>query len=129
MAKTLSRLRINRLDTLLLAIFYAVAGVGNTYILVLSLFTFAFMPAGAFAALSFIAAYGLFITKKWAVWIVTILFFPAATFGALTLYFSVRFYGFYPSVGILLFHLAFLFYVVLSFISFVYVAAKKKTFQ
>ena len=127
MAKILSRLGTKRLDTLLLAIFYTVAGVANTYLLALSNFTF--MPAGAFAVLSFIAAYGLFTTKKWAVWIVIILFFPAATFSAATLYFSVRFSTFYPSVEILLFHLAFLFYVILSFISFVYVAAKRKTFQ
>jgi len=127
MAKTLSRLRTKRLDTLLLAIFYAVAGVANSYMLVLS--NFAFMPAGAFAALSFIAAFGLFTTRKWAVWIVIMLFFPAATFGSVTLYFSVRFHTFYPSIGILLCHLAFLFYVILSFVSLVYVAAKRKTFQ
>jgi len=126
-AKILSKLKIRRLDTLLLTMFYAVAGAAYTYMLALS--NFIFMPAGAFAVLSFIVAYGLFTTKKWAVWIVTILFFPAATFGTATLYFSVRFYTFYPSVEILLFHLAFLFYIVLSFTSFVYVAAKRKTFQ
>ena len=127
MAKILSRLKVKRLDTLLLAIFYTAAGVANTYILALS--NFRFMPVGAFAVLSFIAAYGLFITKRWAVWIVVILFFPAAMFGITVLYFSVSFYTFSPSVEILLFHLAFLFYVLLYFVSFVYVAAKRKTFQ
>ena len=126
-AKTLSRLKVKRLDTLLLAIFYAVAGAAYTYMLALA--NFRFMPAGAFAALSFIAAYGLFTTKKWAVWIVTILFFPAATFAGATLYFSIHFYTFYPSVEILLLHLSFIFYVILSFIAFIYAAAKRKTFQ
>jgi len=127
MAGILSRLKVKRRDTLLLATFYAVAGAAYTYMLALS--NFNFMPAGAFAALSFIAAYGLFTTKKWAVWIVVILFFPAATFGVTTLYSSIRLYTFYPSVEVLLIHLSFIFYVILSFISFIYAAAKRKTFQ
>jgi len=127
MAKVLSTLKIKRLDTLLLAVFYLVAGVANISMLVLS--NFDFMPAGAFAVLSFIAAYVLWTTKKWAVWIVTILFFPAATLSVATLYFSVRVYTFFPSIEILLFHLALVFYAVLSFVSLIYVAAKRKTFQ
>jgi len=128
-AKILSKLKSRQLDTLLLAIFYIVAGVAYAYVLALSLFTFAFMPAGAFAALSFIAAYGLFVKKKWAVWIVVMLFFPAATLSVGTLYSSVRLSTFAPSVEALLFHLALLFYVFFSFVSFVYVTAKRKTFQ
>jgi len=126
-AKILSKLKIKRLNTLLLTIFYAIAGIGNVYMLALS--NFNFMPVGAFAVLSFMAAYGLFKAKRWAVWIVIILFFPAATFGVLVLFFSVRVSGFSPSVEMLLFHLAFLFYVILSVVSFVYVAVKRKTFQ
>lgn len=126
-AKILSKLKTRQLGSLLLPIFYTVAGVGNTYMLVLDRCTF--MPAAAFAVLSFIAAYGLFIKKRWAVWIVMMLFFPAAMFGVATLYFSVRLYTFYPSIDVLLIHLAFIFYVVLSFVSFAYVAAKRKTFQ
>jgi len=126
-AKTLSKLKIKRLDTLLLTIFHTVAGAAYVYMLALSNFTF--MPSGAFAALSFIAAYGLFTTKKWAFWILTILFFPAATFAGATLYFSIRLYTFYPSAEVLLIHLSFIFYVILSFIAFVYAAAKRKTFQ
>lgn len=128
MAKALSKLRDKRLDTLLLTIIYTVAGVANALLSAMSNFTF--MLAGAFAVLSFIAAYGFFTTKKWAVWIAISLFFPVATFAILTLYFSVRLSGgFYPSVDILFFHLSFLFYIVLSFISFVYVTAKRNTFQ
>mgnify|MGYP001059972936 CR=1 FL=1 len=126
-AKILSKLKNKQLDILLLTIFYAVAGAANIYILALSNFTF--MPVGAFAVLSFIAAYGLFIKKKWAVWIVMMLFFPVAVFGSVTLFFSVSISTFYPSVDFLLFHLSLLFYVILSFISVVYVAAKRKTFQ
>lgn len=127
MEKIRSKLRVRRLDALVLAILYIVVGVANIYVLALSEFTF--MPAGAFAVLSFIAAYGLWVTKKWAVWIVAILFFPAAMFGVTTLFFSVSYFTFYPSVEILLFHLAFLFYVIIYLLSFVYVAAKRKTFQ
>jgi len=127
MAKTLARLKTKRFDALILAILYLVVGAANTYVWAISDFIFA--PGAAFAALSFIAAYGVFVTKKWAVWIVTILFFPATTFGVLTLFSSIRFYTFSPSVGVLLFHLLFLLYVILYVISFAYVAVKRKTFQ
>jgi len=111
---------------LLLAVFYAVVGVAEIAVLVLS----NFLPvAGALAVLSLIAAYGLLMTKKWSVWLVIGLFFPQLVFGAATLYASIVAYWLYPTSNLLLFSALLLVFIVLSFISFLYVAAKRKSFQ
>jgi len=122
-----SRLKVKRRDGLLLAVFYAVVGVAN--IVVLALSNFALFTSGALAVLSFIAAYGLFTVKKWSVWLVIGLFFPQAVFGVVTLYASILWYSFYPEVSLLLLDVSLVLFIVLSLVSFVYMAAKRKTFQ
>jgi len=84
---------------------------------------------GGLAVLSFIAAYGLFRTRKWSVWLVIILFFPQLIFGSVSLYASIVLYALLPQVGVLLLNIALAVFIVLSFISFAYVAAKRKTFE
>ena len=122
----ISRLKIKRRDGLLLAIFYAVVGIAEIVILVSS----DFMPvAGVLAVLSFIAAYGLFFGKKWAVWLAVGLFFPQFVFGLTTLNSSIALYALLPETSVLLLNVALGVFVVLSFVSFVYVAAKRKTFE
>jgi hypothetical protein len=67
--------------------------------------------------------------KKWAVFLVTILFFPAITFGAVTVYASVTQQTFYPSVDVLLFHLALIAYLILTLIALIYVVTIRKDFK
>lgn len=122
-------LKLKRLDGFLLAVFYAVVGIFQIVVLVLSSSNLVPPHVGALAFLSLIAAYGLFKTKKWSVWLVTALFFLQLTFAAVTLYASNMLYAFYPQTSLILLNIALTLLIVFSFISFVYVAAKRKTFQ
>lgn len=121
-----SRFKVKRRDGLLLAVFYAVVGVAEIVVMVTS----NYLPvAGALAILSLIAAYGLLMAKKWSVWLAIVLFFPQLTFGAVTLYASTLAYSLYPTANLLLLNALLVLFIVLSFVSFVYLGAKRKSFQ
>jgi len=122
-----SKLKVKRRDGLLLAIFYIIVGV--VQIIALASTNFALFTSGVLAVLSFIAAYGLFTVKKWSTWLVIGLFFPQFVFDASVLYDSVLRYISYQEMTFLLLNIALSVFIVLSFISFAYVAAKRKTFQ
>jgi len=124
-----SRLQIKRRDALLLAVFYAVVGLLEIAIVVLSISSRILPHVGALAVLSFIAAYGLLRAKKWSVWLVIILFFPQIVFGAFSLYSMIILYALIPDAVFLLANVALALFMILSFLSFVYVAAKRETFQ
>jgi len=118
-----SKLKVKRRDGLLLAIFYIIVGV--VQIIVLALANFALFTSGALAVLSFIAAYGLFTAKKWSVWLVIGLFFPQFVFGTSIILASIN-----QQLSFMLLSITpALIVIVLSFISFAYIAAKRKTFQ
>lgn len=121
------RFGVGRLDTFLLSVFYVISGGANAFILIVD--SFRFMPAGVLAVLSFMVAYGLLKGRKWSVRLVVVMFFPVVTFASFTLYASVLWYTFYPSLEMLLFHFSLIMYIILSFISFVYVTAKRKSLQ
>jgi len=118
---------VKRRDGLLLAVFYAVVGV--LQLVVLALTDFKLVSTGALAVLSLIAAYGLFRARKWVVWLVTMLFFPQLVFGAASLYASIELYALFPELNVLLLNIALAVFIGLSLVSFVYVAAKRKTFK
>jgi len=121
-----SKLKIKRRDALLLAVFYAVVGVLQLATLALDTRMF---WIGALAVLSLVAAYGLFTVQKWSIWLVIGLFFPQIVFGASTLYYLIVDYSFSMETTILLLDTALAVFIFLSFVSFIYVAAKRKTFQ
>ena len=121
-----SKLKIKRRDALLLAVFYAVVGVLQLATLALDIRMF---WIGALAVLSLVAAYGLFTVQKWSVWLVIGLFFPQIVFGASTLYYLIVDYSFSMETTVLLLDTALAVFIFLSFVSFIYVAAKRKTFQ
>jgi hypothetical protein len=122
-----SKLKVMRRDELLLAIFYAAAGAAQIAVLVLT--DFRFFPSGAFAVLSFIVAYGLLRTKRWSVWLIIGLFFPQFVFGAVVLYASILWYISYQAAAFLLLNVALAIFMVLSLVSFVYVAVKRDSFK
>jgi len=122
-----SKLKVKRRDGLLLAIFYIIVGV--VQIIVLAQTNFAVFTSGVLAILSFIAAYGLFTVKKWSVWLVIGLFFPQFVFGVVTLYASILKYALYQEATFMMLNIALAAFIVLYFVSFVYVAAKRKSFQ
>jgi len=118
-----SKLKVKRRDGLLLAIFYIIVGV--VQIIALATTDFGLYTSGVLAVLSFIAAYGLFTVKKWSVWLVIGLFFPLFVFGATIIFASIN-----QQLSFMLLSMApAVIVIVLSFISFVYVATKRKTFQ
>lgn len=122
-----SKLKVERLGVLATSIFYVIVGVVEAIILALS--NFSLVHVGPLAVLSLITAYGLFRMKKWAVFLVTILFFLAIAFSVPVLYVSVMWETFYPSVDVLLFHLALITYLILTLISLIYVVAVRNDFK
>jgi len=118
-----SKLKVKRRDALLLAVFYIIVGI--VQIVVLASTNIALFTSGVLAVLSFIAAYGLFTVKKWSVWLVIALFFPQFVCGVSILWASMN-----QQLSFMLFSIPpAVIIIVLSFISFVYVAAKRKSFQ
>ncbi|NIR87944.1 hypothetical protein GWO13_10495 [Candidatus Bathyarchaeota archaeon] len=122
-----SKLKFEKPGVLAVSMFYVVVGGAEALILVFS--NFRLVHVGPLAVLSLITAYGLIRMKKWSVLLAVILFFPAMTFGATTLYASVTLQTFYPSLEILLFHLALIVYLILTFIAFIYVVAVRENFK
>ena len=122
-----SRLKVKRRDALLIAIFYAVVGI--LQLATLALFDIRMVWIGVLAILSLIAAYGVFTVQKWSVWLIIGLFFPQLVFGASTLYGSISLYSLSSETTVLLLNASLIVFIVLSCISFVYVVAKRSTFQ
>ena len=122
-----SRFKIKRRDALLLAVSQAVVGI--LQLAALALWDIRMVWIGVLAILSLLAAYGLFTVKKWSVWLVITLFFPQMVFGAWTLYGLVSLYSFSFDMISLLLEVSLGLFIVLSIISFVYVAAKRGTFE
>jgi hypothetical protein len=127
MGSLVSRLKIKRRDALLLAVFYGIVGI--LQLAALALWDVRMVWIGALAVLSLLAAYGLFTVKKWAVWLVISLFFPQIVFGTWTLYGLVSLYSFSFDTTSLLLEVAMSAFIALSLASFVYVAAKRKSFE
>ncbi len=122
-----SKLKVEKPGVLAVSVFYAV--VGGAEALVLAFSNFTLVHVGPLAVLSLITAYGLIRMKRWSVLLTVILFFPAMTFGATTLYVSVIKQTFYPGLEVLLFHLALIVYLILAFIALIYVVAVRKNFK
>lgn len=122
-----SKLKVQNLGMLAVSVFYVIVGVVE--ILILALSDFNLVHVAPLAVLSLIAAYGLIAGKKWSIMLAVILFFPATTFGATNLYASIMRQTFSPSLGILLFHLGLIVYLILSFIALMFVVAARKKFE
>jgi len=122
-----SKLKVEKPGVLAVCIFYVV--VGGAEALILAFSNFELVHVGPLAVLSLITAYGLVKMKKWALLLAVILFFPALTFGAATLCFSVIWQTFFPSLEILLFHVALIVYVILTVVAFIYVVARREIFK
>ena len=121
------KLKVEKLGVLATSIFYVIVGIAEAIILALS--NFNPVHVGPLAALSLITAYSLFKMKKWTVFLVSALFFLAIAFSVPVLYFSIIWQTFYPSVDVLLFHLALIAYLILTLISLIYVVAVRNDFK
>jgi hypothetical protein len=95
--------------------------------IVLALSNLMIFTSAILAVLSFIAAYGLLASKRWSVWLVIALFFPQLAFGAATLNASLVNYSVYQESTFMMLGIGLSAFILLSFIVFVYVAAKRKS--
>jgi len=120
------KLKTEHPGVLLVSIFYAVVGAVLVFILVLA--SFRLFHAGVLAVLNLMLAYGLFKMRKWSVKLLAALFLPQVVFGVITLY-SVTLWTFSSISETTAFSLSLIVYVVLCFVSLVYVAAKRKDFE
>jgi hypothetical protein len=126
--KTLKlKFETENLGVLLISLFYVVVGAILAVILVIS--SFSLIHVGVLAVLNLILAYGLFKMKKWSVQLLVVLFLPQTTFGVITLYYSVIVQMFSSTWETAAFNSSLIVYVVLCFVSLVYVLAKKKDFK
>jgi len=112
---------------LLVSLFYTVAGAILAVILAVS--SFSLIHVGILAILNLMLAYGLFKMKKWSVKLLTALFLPQVVFSLVTLYYSILVWTFSSTWETTAFNLSLILYVVLCFVSLVYVAAKRKDFE
>lgn len=122
-----SKLKVEKLGVLAFSVFYAVVGGAQAFILVLSNFTL--IHVGFLAVFSLVTAYGLVRMRRWSVFLTTILFFLGTPFGATTLYSSIMQQTFYPSLGVLLFHLTIIAYLIITTVAFIYVRANRENFH
>jgi len=111
-------------NVLLLAIFQIIVGIIHIIVLASNLMIF---TSAILAVLSFITAYGLLTSKKWVVWLVIALFFPQLAFGAATLNAALVSYAVYQESTFMLLSVGFAAFIVLSFVVFVYAAAKRNS--
>jgi uncharacterized membrane protein (DUF2068 family) len=121
------KLRTEHLGVILVSLFYAVVGVVLAFILVLA--SFRIFHVGVLAVLNLILAYGLFKMRKWSVKLLVALFLPQVVFGVFTLYQSITMQTLSSTWETAAFNLSLIVYMVLCFISLVYVAAKRKEFK
>jgi len=121
------KLKIEQPGVLLVSLFYAIVGIALFFILALA----SFRPphVGVLAVLNLILAYGVFKMKKWSVKLLAILFLPQIVFGAITLYYSIIMWTLSLTLWATAVNLLLIFYIVLCFVSLIYVAAKKKNFK
>ena len=120
-----SKLKIENPIVFLFSVFYIIAGAVEVSYLVVENFRAA-PHIGVLGLLSLITAYGLFKMRKWAVLLVTALFFLGITFGATAISDSVILQTF---GGTLLLNIALIAYMIILLIAFIYVVAKREKFQ
>jgi hypothetical protein len=113
-----SRLKIESRGMFATFIFYAIVGVIFLVLLPLS----GFPPhIGIMGIFSLVAAYGIFQKRKWAIWLVVILFFVATTFSLYMIYYYLaKDY----TVG-----LSTIAYLILTWIFTIYAASKRGTLE
>lgn len=122
-----SKFKPEHIGMLLVSLFYAVVGVFLVSILVLA--SFRLFHVGVLAVLNLMLSYGLFKMRKWSVKLLAALFIPQVVFGVITLYYSLLIWTFSSTWETTAFNLSLILYVVLCFVSLVYVAAKRKDFK
>ncbi len=122
-----SRLEIEYKGFFFFAIFYLIASVVN--FIILGMYGLRLFHVALVAVLSLITAFGLYRLQSWSLWFVSGLFFIATTYGALMLNAFLAVYATNPDVSNLFAILAWIIYLILTWIATIYVAAKRKNLR
>jgi len=113
-----SKLKIENTGMFAALIFYAIVGILCLAVLPMTDFP---PHIGIIGILSLITAYGLFKKRVWAIWLVTVLFFVATTFSAVTLYYVL---GSDLTLGI-----SAIIYLILTWVFTAYAVTKRKRLE
>ncbi len=108
-------------------LFYLIAGIAN--LIVLGVYGLDLFHVALVAVVSFLAAYGLYKLQSWSLWLVMSLFFIATTYGAFMLNAYWAEYSTNPNIGSLLASIAWIIYLIFTWIATIYVGAKRKVLQ
>lgn len=109
------------------ALFYLIVGIAN--FMILGIYGLGFFHVALVAVLSLIAALGLYQLQKWSLWLVASLFFIATTYGATMLDAFLKKYPTNSEISDLFFILSWIIYLALTWISTIYVVAKRKNLR
>jgi hypothetical protein len=120
----MSRLKIESKGMFISALFYLVAAAAN--IIVLGMFEARLFHVGLVAILSLLAAFGLIRLNRWSLWLVVGLFFIVTTYGAIMLNMAI---GSYAGGFDILAIIAWVAYLILTWVATMYVAAKRKNLR
>lgn len=121
------KLKPEKLGIFMVSLFHLI--VGAALVIVLAAFSFRFPHIGALAISNLILAYGLLKKRNWSVKLLILLFLPQVVFGSATLYYMIMHWNFFQTWMITGLNFSLIVYVVLCFVSLVYISAKRKDFK
>jgi len=108
------------------SLFYLVVGIAFFYMLALEPGLF---HLGLLGVLSIVSAYGVLRMRRWTLWFIVAFFIAGTSFAAVTLYYSVLAYGFFPSMEAGLLNIGLIVYVILTWVFSIYVMARRKKLE
>jgi hypothetical protein len=120
----MSKLGVEHKGLFVFALFYLVAAAAN--FIILGLYGLGLFHVGIVAVLSLAAALGLYSLRRWSLWLVVGLFFVTTTYGVVMLSTSLRNYASGLELGAVFGVVAWVVYLVLTWVATVYVAARRK---
>jgi len=122
-----SKLKIEYKGLFFFASFYLLASAVNFAIL--GIYGLGLFHVALVAVSSLIAAFGVYRLQSWSLWFVVGLFFIATTYGVLTLNISLESYAASPDISGLSAILAWVIYLLLTWIATIYVSVKRKNLR
>ena len=122
-----SILKIEYKGMFFFAIFYLLVGVVN--FIIVGMYDLGLFHVALVGVLSLISAFGLYRLRSWSLWFVVGLFFIGTTYGAFMFNIAMENYTATPDITTLLTILAWIIYLILTWIATIYVTAKRKNLK
>jgi len=122
-----SKLGIEYRDMFFFAVFYLIVGVAN--FIILGVYGFGLFHVALVAALSLVAAFGLYRLQSWSLWLVVGLSFIATTHIAIMLNAFFTSYAATTNISSIFAIIAWTVYLILTWIATIYIAAKRKNLK